>query len=99
MREIRLSEAARADLIDIWITTCRTWGADQAGICLDDIDRALDGLIVHPFRGADCSALFHGARRLVAGRDLAFYEVPDDAVFVLRVLRQAMDVKRDMLRD
>jgi toxin ParE1/3/4 len=94
MREIRLSEAARTDLLDIWAETLRKWGPDQADRYLDDIDRALNGLIDNPLMGTDCSDLLHGARRLITGRHLAFYELDGDAIFVIRLLHQSMDVSR-----
>lgn len=64
MIEVRLSEAAKADLIDIWSNTFETWGLDQADTYLDDIDRALNGLTENPFIGADCSDIVQGVRRL-----------------------------------
>jgi toxin ParE1/3/4 len=96
MREIRLSEAARADLVDIWAETYQKWGADQADKYLDDIARALNGLIDNPQMGSDCSDLLHGARRLIIGRHLAFHEAHEDAIFVIRVLHQSMDVPRHL---
>lgn len=98
MTELHLSEVARADLIDIWRTTFETWGPDQADTYLDDIDRALNGLIANPLIGADCSDIVQGARRLITGRHVAFYQVSDEVIFVIRVLHQSMDVKRQ-LRD
>ena len=91
-RDIRLSEAARTDLIDIWVQTNRRWCPDQADRYLDDIDRALRGLIENPMMGTDCSDLLQGARRLITGRHLAFYEVDKNAIFVIRVLHQSMDI-------
>lgn len=98
MVEVRLSEAARTDLIEIWTTTFETWGSDQADTYLDDIDRALNGLVEKPLMGADCADIIQGVRRLITGRHIAFYQISDETVFVIRVLHQSMDVKRQ-LRD
>lgn len=98
MIEIHLSEVARADLIDIWRTTFETWGPDQADTYLDDIDRAMNGLIANPLIGADCSDIVQGVRRQITGRHVVFYRVSKDTVFVIRVLHQSMDMKRQ-LRD
>ena len=98
MIEIRLSEAARTDLIDIWTTTFETWAPNQADTHLDDIDRALNRLVENPLMGADCSDIFQGVRRLITGRHVTFYQVTDDIIFVIRILHQSMDVKRQ-LRD
>ncbi len=96
MIEIRLSEAAKADLIDIWGTTFETWGPDQADTYLDDIDRALNGLTGNPLLGSDCSDIIQGVRRLITGRHVAFYQVSDETIFVIRVLHQSMDKKRHL---
>ncbi|WP_245398692.1 type II toxin-antitoxin system RelE/ParE family toxin [Oceaniglobus trochenteri] len=69
-------------------------GARQADSCLNDIDRALSGLAVHPLPGADCPDLMQGARRLVTGRHVAFYRVEGERIFVIRVLHQSMDAWR-----
>ena len=91
-REIRLSEAARTDLIDIWVETSRKWGPAQADRYLDDIEHSLNGLLENPQIGMDCSDFLPGCRRLITGRHLAFYEVDGPAIFVVRVLHQTMDV-------
>jgi len=96
MIEIRLSESARPDLIDIWTTTFETWGLDQADTYLDDIDHSLNGLTENPFVGAECSDIIQGVRRLITGRHVAFYKISDDVIFVIRVLHQSMDMKRQL---
>lgn len=96
MREIHLSESAKADLVDIWTETFRHWGDAQADRYLDDIDQALNGLMDNPLMGSDCSDLLQGARRLITGRHLAFYDVCEDMIFVIRVLHQSMDVPRHL---
>ncbi|WP_331711043.1 type II toxin-antitoxin system RelE/ParE family toxin, partial [Sulfitobacter sp. HI0054] len=55
MREIHHSQAAKSDLVDIWVETYRQWGEAQADRYLDDIERALQGLIANPQMGSDCS--------------------------------------------
>lgn len=96
MSEIRLSEAAKTDLIEIWTTTFETWGPDQADIYLDSIDHSLSGLIRNPHLGSDCSDLLQGARRLITGRHATFYQVSQDTIHVIRVLHQSMDVKQQL---
>jgi toxin ParE1/3/4 len=96
MREIRISEAAESDFINIWATTFDKWGMDQADRYLDDIDRSLKSLAENPFLGPECSELLIGARRLLTGRHLAFYEVSEAANYVIRVLHQSMDVQQQL---
>ncbi|WP_255417400.1 type II toxin-antitoxin system RelE/ParE family toxin [Pseudorhodobacter sp. E13] len=76
--------------------TDRHWGEAQADRYLDDIERALKGLIANPQMGSDCSDLLQGARKLITGRHLVFYEVDPDRIFVIRVLHQSMDVPRHL---
>ena len=94
MRDIHLSQAARSDLVDIWVETYRQWGEAQADRYLDEITRALKGLIANPQLGSDCSDLLQGVRKLITGRHLVFYEVDRDMIFVIRVLHQSMDLPR-----
>lgn len=96
MRDIHHSQAARADLVDIWVETYRHWGEAQADRYLDDIDRAVTGLIDNPQMGVDCSDLLRGARKLITGRHLVFYEVLPEKIFVIRVLHQSMDLPRHL---
>jgi len=96
MHKIRLSEAARTDLIEIWSETFQEWGPDQADAYLDDIDRTLKGLIDNLRIGSDCSDLLMGARRLITGRHVAFYEIAESAIFVIRVLHQSTDMPRHL---
>ena len=96
MRDIHLFQAAKTDLVDIWAETYRQWGEAQADRYLDDVERALQGLIANPQLGSDCSDLLQGARKLITGRHLVFYEVDPDKISVIRVLHQSMDVPRHL---
>lgn len=69
-------------------------GPAQADAYLDEIDHALNGLTDNPLMGSDCSDLLQGARRLITGRHVAFYESDESAILVIRVLHQSMDVPR-----
>ena len=91
MIEIRLSEAAKEDLIDIWLSTQARWGEAQADSYLDDLDRAFRSLADNPRKGADCMHILPGMRRLIVGRHAAFYRMKDDRIRILRVLHQSMD--------
>ena len=52
MIEIRLSETAKEDFMDIWISTQARWGEAQTYSYLDDLDRALRLLADNPLNGA-----------------------------------------------
>ena len=92
--EIHYSQAAKSDLVDIWVETDQQWGEAQADRYLDDIDRVLKGLIANPQMGSECSNLLQGARKMITGRHLVFYEVDPQKIFVIRALHQSMDVSR-----
>ena len=96
MRDIHHSQTAKSDLVDIWVETVQHWGEAQADRYLDDIERALMELVANPQMGTSCSDLLHGARKLITGRHLLFYEVDPDRIFVIRVLHQSMDVQRHL---
>ncbi len=98
MPDIRLSVAARDDLMDIWRDTAERWGPDQADRYLDEIDTALKALARNPRRGAECPDLLPGARRQVTGRHLVFYEEDATRIMVIRVLHQSMDLPRHLGR-
>ena len=67
MIEIRLSEAAKEDLIDIWISTQARWDDAQADSNLDDFDRASRLLADNPRKGTDYTHILSGLRRLMPG--------------------------------
>jgi len=92
--EVRLSAAARDDLIGIWETTQGTWDEAQADAYLDQIAATLD----NPRLGPDCSDVLPTLRRLVTGRHVAFYRIMDDHVRVIRVLHGSMDAPRHLGR-
>lgn len=96
MRDTHYSQTAKSDLVDIWVETDRHWGEAQADRYLDDIERALRGLIANPQMMSDCSDLLYGARKLITGQHLLFYEVDLDRICLIRVLHQSMDVQRHL---
>ena len=67
MIEIRLSEAANEDLIDIWISTQSRWDDTQADSYLDDLDRALRLLADNPRKGSEYTHTLPSLRRLIVG--------------------------------
>ena len=91
MIEIRLAEAVKEYLIDIWISTQARWSEAQADNYLDDLDRALRSLADNPRKGVDCTHILLGTRRLIVGRHAAFYRIRDNRIRILRVLPQSMD--------
>ena len=89
--EIRLSEATKEYLIDIWISTQARWGEAQADSCLDELARALRLLADNLREGVDCTHVLPGTRRLIVGWHAAFYRIRDNRIRILRVPHQSMD--------
>ena len=91
MIEIRLSEAAKEDLIDIWISTQARSDKALADSYLEDLDRALRLLADNPRKGTDYTHILPGLRRLVVGQHAAIYRIKDNYIRILRVMHQSMD--------
>ena len=87
--EIRLSEAAKEYLIDIWISMQARWGGAQADSYLDDLDRALRLLADNP-QGTDYTHILPGTFDCRATRRVC--RMKDNHISILRVLHQSMDV-------
>lgn len=92
MKRLRLTEAARRDLDDIW-----------DGIAADDMsaaDRMIDGLYTligrlreFPSMGAPRDDLRFGTRSFVHKKYLVFYTVSEDALIVLKVVYGGRDLQ------
>ena len=72
MIEIRLSEVAKEDLIDIWISTLARSDKALADSYLEDLDRALRLLADNPRKGGEYTHTPPGMRRLIVGLHAAF---------------------------
>lgn len=70
--EIRLSQAANEDLIDIWISTQARWDDAPAESYLDDLDRASRLFSDNPSKSADYTHTLPRLRRLIVRRHAAF---------------------------
>lgn len=55
MKDIRLRQAAKQDLIDIWVYSFEQWGLVQADWYLEELEKSMKMLTVHPNLGVDIS--------------------------------------------
>ena len=92
MAEVRFTNAAEADLVDIDEFSAARFGEKAGEAYMKGFERAFGKLsdfplIGHtlPEVGADIGAMTHKSHRI-------FYRVRDDAVMVLRILHHARDV-------
>ncbi|KPF78834.1 plasmid stabilization protein ParE [alpha proteobacterium AAP81b] len=87
-----LSPLARADLDDIWDYTARRWDEAQAETYLRLIQAAIDAVAANPKLGRPYDEVRTGYRRRRAGSHLIFYREVADAIDVVRVLHEKMDI-------
>ncbi len=91
---IVVNKTARAelDLLDIWLYTFRTWGESQADSYLDELDQGIRLLVENPQLGSDYSHICDGYRRLSINYHRVFYRLFGDALEIVRVLHESMDI-------
>ncbi len=97
---LALSGAAERDFADIVAWTAENFGARQADNYARLIENALEKLGEEPYappsrdRGGDIGAGLRSLHLRRPGRHLILYKVEDQAVMVLRILHDSMDVTR-----
>ncbi len=97
MTKLRLSQAARADLIDIRGYSVMEFGVEVADIYFNGFNQAFSLLRERPFIGASQPDLGRDVRCLTHRRHRIFYRVRDDAILILRVLHHTRHA-RSLLR-
>ena len=96
MIRLLVSDRAREDLRDIARYTEQRWGADQKAIYLGLIEQRFADILRNPAIGTPRDHIKPGYRSVAAGRHLIFYREFGDAIGIVRVLHQNMDVKRHL---
>ena len=92
MPGLRLTKQAQEDLRDIGRYTQRMWGREQRNRYLTQIDAALHLIARNPHIGRACDAIRPGYRKYPVGRHIIFYRVTSDAIAIIRILHERMDV-------
>jgi toxin ParE1/3/4 len=87
-----LSPLARADLDNIWEHTSRRWDDDQAEAYLRMIQTAIETVAANPKLGRRYDEIRAGYRRHRAGSHLIMYRERSDAIDIVRVLHEKMDI-------
>ena len=91
--QLVVSAAARADLKAIARYTERTWSPAQAKTYLALLAERFVQLGRRPKLGRAREDLSPGYRSLPVGRHLIFYRIAGDAIIIIRVLHQSMDLR------
>ena len=94
----RLVVAARAldDLAEIAHYSRKQWGRSRTRAYLAEIERCFGEIGRNPAAGAPRDDIKPGYRSGRAGRHLVFYRETREAIEVLRVLHQSMDLARHL---
>lgn len=87
-----LSPLARDDLDQIWDYTAQRWDETQAEAYLRMIQAAIDAVAANPKLGRPYDEVRSGYRCHRAGSHLIFYREAADAIDVVRVLHERMDI-------
>ncbi|HWU13425.1 MAG TPA: type II toxin-antitoxin system RelE/ParE family toxin [Caulobacter sp.] len=88
-----LAPRARRDLQEAWTYSRDQWGARRADSYVRDLNAAILRIGAHPMAGQACDEIRPGYRKHPAGSHMLFYQIREDAVVVIRVLHQQMDVQ------
>ena len=92
MGEVRLSQLARRDLLEIWLHIAADKGPDTADHWVDRIEARCRQLAEFPESGPPRPDIADDARMLVIVRWLALYEITKDGVCVMRVVDAARNL-------
>lgn len=93
MAEVRLSRAARADLVDIRLYSLDQFDAETADAYFLGFDAAFDLLAAHPLASPTVPELGAGLRCLTHRRHRIFYRAEDGAVLIVRILHHAREAR------
>lgn len=96
MTRVEVSEAANADLDDIYDHGAEWFGEAVADEYLRRFDSVYALLAKHPQIGPVHQGVRPAIRSFPCGRHRLYHDVADDYVIVRRVLHQAMDVQRHL---
>lgn len=92
MADLRVSRAARQDILAIGRYTQRRWGAAQRRRYLDGLERRFERLVLTPTLAAERSEFDPPVRIHRYGAHLVIYRTMREGGLVVRVLHETMDV-------
>ncbi|UPK03162.1 type II toxin-antitoxin system RelE/ParE family toxin [Bradyrhizobium sp. 170] len=92
MGEVRLSQLAERDLLEIWLHMAADKGPDTADHWIDRIEARCRQLAEFPESGPLRPDIADGARMLVIARWLALYEITKGGLRIMRVVDAARNL-------
>ncbi len=99
MASFRLTAKAKADLRSIGRYTQKTWGREQRNRYLALLDGSFRDLANDPRKGRSCDDIRPGYSKLHVGRHLIFYRQAEDAIEIIRILHERMDIETHLAEE
>lgn len=96
MKRLVIAKLAQADVRDIKRYTGERWGVEQKNRYISAIRARLSALREHSEIGRLRPEYGDSYRSLIIGAHIAIYRVTNNDVIVVRVLHQAMDIRRHL---
>ncbi len=97
MRKFKFSVEAVNDLEEIWIYTKQTWSHEQADRYYNLIIDEVEFISLNPSLGRDINYIKEGFRSTKVKSHVIYYkQVEDEAILIVRILHQRMDVETRM---
>ena len=90
MASLRLSKAAKRDLIEIARYTLEHWGDEQRKRYLGQLDARFRWIARNPEMGLASDHIKPGYRRCAEGRHVIFYRLSATCVEIIRILHVRM---------
>ncbi|MFG5379989.1 type II toxin-antitoxin system RelE/ParE family toxin [Yoonia sp. R2-816] len=94
MKRVAYARAAINDIADIWDYTEEHWGHAQAVAYDGKLEAQILGIAAGEVASRSAEEAGPGLRRVMTGRHVVFFRDDHEAVTVVRVLHQSMDVQR-----
>ena len=93
MAKYLLSPSAGQDIVGISEYTLDTWGREQAGRYLSQIEERYEWLAKNPEAGKSRNEVKEGYRSFPEGRHVIFYRVREGMVEIIGVIHQSEDAE------
>ena len=94
MADYTLSQAADADLVEIYTYSFQSFGEAKADAYLQSLEESFQHLADQPKLGRPMGHIRKGYFRYEHASHSIFYKVKNKGVFIVRVLHPAMDSER-----
>ncbi|MBX2869088.1 MAG: type II toxin-antitoxin system RelE/ParE family toxin [Acidiferrobacterales bacterium] len=96
MLQIKITDSAKLDLVEVGQYTEHRWGERQRDKYLGDIDACLISLAEEPNLGRGRSELRTGCFSYSVGKHVIFFTHDSETLYVLAVLHERMDFERHL---